>query len=256
MPRLKKDYILLRTEPQLIQINYIVHVNSSGEFYCAVPEELKDYLHENINNNWIWTSMSHPSKKWNAYARSLEDLKMGLTDAAKKVFEPKIEETNVILYNIESRIAFATDSDGKIFPNSGYPGASWPKDGDRNKYGNISVPRPSQDGYQLIIGAKAYSKRTISYGEVEKIKYEPYYGEGGNHLGKNNPAEILNSWTSFSLNKDNVSEIPYSDEAAIFFNELMLGMAKISKIIQDNTFDKNNLLNIINSGNKLLGEIK
>jgi hypothetical protein len=154
----------------------------------------------------------------------------------------------VIRYNIESHVAFAADVNGNIFPNSRFAGAEWSdKDG---RYGGHVATCPSRGGYTLTIGAKAFLKTVYRYGDNEKVEYEYYY-KGGSHLKHDNPAELLNSWTSFSLG-DGAKEIPYSDEAALFFHDLMLGMAKLSKLVQDNTFDQSGLSELIESGSRLL----
>ena len=46
----------------------------------------------------------------------------------------------------------------------------------------------------------------------------------------------------------NFKEIPYSDESALFFYNLMLSMARISKMIQEHTFNQENLIRLIASG--------
>ena len=75
-------------------------------------------------------------------------------------------------------------------------------------------------------------------------------------MGNQNPAQMLNSWTAFTL-PDNAKEIPYTNEAALFFHNLMFGMAKISKQIQEATFQQNNLLELIESGTgNLLSQTK
>ena len=117
-------------------------------------------------------------------------------------------------------------------------------------YGCHHASNPSYGGYNLTIGARALLKKTIIYGEIKKIKYESYY-KGESHLGHDNPAQLLNSWCSISLPED-CKEIPYTDEAALFFHNLIFGMAQLSKRIQEHTFDQKNLLELISKGTGLL----
>ena len=165
--------------------------------------------------------------------------------------EPTVKKEPVILYNIESHVSFAEDEDGNIFPNAGYQGAKWVhSEENRLMYGGHHASQPSNGGYSLTIGAIAKLKITYSYGGSEKIEYENYY-KGESHLGNKNPAQRLNSWCSFTLGK-NPKEMPYSDEAAEFFYNLMYGMAKLSQMIQNNTFDQTELFRLIASNNNLL----
>lgn len=44
---------------------------------------------------------------------------------------------------------------------------------------------------------------------------------------------------------NNPKEIPYTDEAALFFYSLLMGMAQISRQIREATFQQENLLALI-----------
>ena len=90
-------------------------------------------------------------------------------------------------------------------------------------------------------------KRTYRYGAQTKIEYARFY-ENGHHLGRNNPAELLNSWTSMGVG-ENPKEIPYSAEAALFFHRMLLGMAEISRRVQEATFTPQKLQELIAAGN-------
>jgi len=116
-------------------------------------------------------------------------------------------------------------------------------------YGNHHASNQSDGGYSLTIGARALKKITWTQGRKVTVEYESYYGvdENGDELSHHetdHPAGRLNSWCSFYLN-DDCKEIPYTDDAARFFNDLMLGMAKLSKLIQERTFDQENLMKLI-----------
>jgi hypothetical protein len=174
-------------------------------------------------------------------AKTFTALETLIKDALHKVLAPTITETPVILFNIESHVAFAEDEQGTIYPNAAFPGASWKLD--RAMYGGHHAVEPAPGGYSLIIGAKALLKRTYTYGDKVKVEFESYYKDGTHH-GRENPAQLLNSWSAMSLGKY-PKEIPYSDEAAMFFYTLLMGMAKLSKQIQEATFSTENLLELI-----------
>ena len=117
-------------------------------------------------------------------------------------------------------------------------------------YGDHHATEPAHGGYSLTVGAKALLKTTYSYGGQDRVEYTDYYKDGG-HLGHENPAERLNSWVCFSLG-ENPKEIPYSDEAAEFFFNLMYGMAKLAQMIQGKTFKQEDLLKLVFSGKYLM----
>ena len=243
MAYLKTEHVHAHNKAINASLKLKVYVSTDGQFYCSISEEyiesaIDAFKHQIIPNNG----------KIKLFADSLEELKNKVYKTLANHINPEVSETPVILYNIESHVLFAEDKEGNIYPNSGFDGAEWAGD---DKYGRHYANTPSPGGYSLTIGAVAYIKTTHKYGEKEKIEYDRYYKDDGDHHGHDNPAELLNSWCSFSI-PDDAKEIPYTDEAALFFHNLMLGMAKLSLMIQNSTFDQGELLKLIESGSNSL----
>jgi len=249
MPQFKKHTFSARNEAGATeQFTESISVDADGNFYCYVPDHLADILRqETKKNNRIW--MDHYRGKTKYCSKGFEWLISAINNALSLYIKPEIIDEIVILYNIESHVSFAEKSDGTIYPNAS-DGAEWVSMGKDDIYGGHHATRPSNGGYSLTVGAIAKHKRTYRYGELEKVKYEMYYGKG-DHLSIECPASLLNSWCSFTLGRD-PKEIPYSDEAAMFFHNLMLNMAEMCRKIQHFTQDKDVLLSLIHSGQKLL----
>ena len=218
-------------------------VSTNGKFYSNIDSKFK-YAIEGVTgqraNDW--------DKKIKISSESLDSLLDMLKAIFKNHYSPTVTKEPVIIYNIESHIFFAEDEKGNIFPNAGFPNAKW-KSIESKKYGQHHASQPSRDGYSLTIGASAKLKITHKYGNSEKVEYRDYY-KGGSHHDHDNPAQLLNSWCAFDL--DNFKEIPYSDESAMFFHNLMLGMAKLSQMIQENTSSQEKLLKLIATGSNPL----
>jgi hypothetical protein len=225
---------------------FSIAVSADGEFYANVPEHFGDVL-----RGYLPTKAGGCVK---VQANTLEALERTLREAVAAYDAPEETTELVIAYNIQSRVSFWLGEDGEIYPN-GYhariksAGGKW-ANGDQ--FGNHHATNPAEEGYSLTVGAEALEKTTKTYrtGKTE-VSYKKYYGENGDHLGGTTPAEKLNGWCGLSLPK-NAKEIPYSDEAALFFHDLMMGMAKISKMIQERTANQNDLMALIMSGNHLL----
>jgi hypothetical protein len=223
-----------------------IKVSAGGEFYCYLPEDYLPAVKDVFKQNW------KKDGKIRVYADTLAELETRIEKTIRINAEPEVFEEPVIRYNIESHVSFAEDSDGNVFPNTGFPDTKWNAKGDRELYGNHDSAKPCRGGYSLRVGAQAMMKKTLVYGETKRVKYSFYYKDGSHH-DHDNPAELLNSWSSFSL-PDNAKEIPYTDEAALFFHNLLLGMAQLSKKIQEQTFGQEKLLELIAKGHKLLPE--
>jgi len=251
MPRVRTIFISQhRDTPESWRkgLKVIVSVNAKGFFYCALPAGLylpllnvfsKSELIENKDKGTV-----------QVFADTLESLQNGIQKAFNQYTKPTVKEEPVICYNIETHVSFATDKNQNIFPNGYYPGAEWPGKESAGMYGDHHAADQAPGGYSIVVGAKAMVKTTRSYGSQDKVSYERYY-KNGNHLGRDNPAERLNSWVSFTLG-ENFKEIPYSDEAAEFFFNLMYGVARLAQMIQNNTFEKENLLALVFSGKYLM----
>jgi len=251
MPRLKKITITFNNEMGHISTDIEIFVNSNGLFYANLEDNHAPAIEDVFNSKLVETL--HGKGKIKVLSENLDDLTDKLESVIKLTASPDKREELVILYNIETDISFVESKEGDIYPNGTYVknfnnSASW---NDQDKYGGHDAAHPSKGGYKLTIGAMAKRKTIYTYGKTEVIEYSSYYGEGGSHHGHSLPAEKLNSWCSFTLPKG-AMEIPYSDEAALFFYNLLYGMANISKMIQDSTFDQNNLLRLIASGNNML----
>jgi hypothetical protein len=232
MPKFKDVEFVAKNDAGAVdKFKVSVEISATGAFYAHVPNKLK---------------VSFPERKIDNRRRCREgffktvgmETFKELEDAVKKAheafMEPTVTKDPVIRYNIESHVSFATDKEGRIFPNARYPGAEW-RDGIGDKtYGGHCASHRSKGGFSLTVGAEASLKVTTTWGDQSEVTYESYYGEGGDHHGHDNPAERLNSWVSFSLPED-AKEMPYSDEAALFFHGLMMAMAELNRRIQDFT---------------------
>ena len=250
MGRLKKDRIEISIGNGLgtVFIDVVYNVSSRGEFYCEVPETIVAFFSSNkIYEGQAYFGESKRTKKPTVYAPTLSALTDVLVVALRASNAPEIKEEYVIQYNIESHVTFAQDSLGNIYPNAGYPDTKWTAIGSESSdlYGGHSATHPNKGGFSLCIGAVASIRTTSKVGDKESVVYKKYYKDG-NHLGRSNPAEKLNSWTGFHLPVD-FKEIPYTDESALFFYNLMLGLANISKRIQEATFNQSELLELIES---------
>jgi hypothetical protein len=236
MPHFKTINIHARKEVLKVSVK----ISADGQFYCLLSSEYAPAAKSAFSH----VEESEQKGTCKVGAQTFEDLKSNLWVMLSAHLEPEVTEVPVIRYNIESHVGFAEDSDGNIYPNAGFPGAEWvERDG---RYGDHCAHRAAPGGYSIIVGACAQLKVITKYGDREEVGYKGYY-KGGSHHRHDNPAELLNSWSSFDLGRD-PKEIPYTDEAALFFHGLMLGMAKLAKQIQSHSFDQAALIRLIESG--------
>lgn len=247
MPRVKTFFVKAHhdtVESWRKGLKIQISVDVKGKFYCVLPTDMLLPLKNVFDRKQLDENKVKGTVK--VFADTLDALEDGLQSAYHKFTTPTVKKEPVIRYNIESHVSFAADKDGNIYPNNRYEGA---EQIDRAIYGGHHAGEPAYGGYSLRVGAMAMLKITHSYGDQDKVKYEYYYKDGF-HLNHDNPAERLNSWNCLSLPAD-CKEIPYSDEAAEFFYNLMHGMAKLAQLVMSHTFEQEKLLAMIYSGNLL-----
>jgi len=256
MPKLKTDTVMIGTGGLgTFSLKFEIHVNVSGEFYSPVPLDVEEYFTDGRHYRDSVICRANKKGRLTLYTKAMECIGGVYQDALSAIHKPDIQVEHVIKFNIESKVSFATDDEGNIYPNASKEGTHWMGGDEKGKYGGLHATNCNAGGYSLTIGAKALTKTTITLGQKKKVTYKNYY-EDGNHFSYDNPAGKLNSWShAFSL-KEDAREIPYSGEAAMFFYDLMMGMAKLSKLIQDNTFDTAVLLANIDNGLNLLPKAK
>jgi len=205
-----------------------IDVSTSGVFSAHVPEKLR----VSFDEDHVTPRVRNRSGFFVTSASTLAEIERVIRNAHADFMRPVVKEEPVIRYNIESHVSFAVAEDGLIFPNAGFPGAKW-ADGKGKPYGGHHACDPAPGGYSLTVGAKAMMKKTTTHGKNVAVSYSSYY-KGGSHLVHENPAQLLNAWGSMDLPED-AREMPYSDEAALFFFGLLQSMAELNRRVQEFT---------------------
>lgn len=225
-------------------------VDADGVFTATLPEHLSELARALALPPGV--SVGFGRSYWRMQGKQLDLLKHALQDLMKAWVAPTVTVERVIRYNVESHISFFEGVDGSIFPNGSFNQAGYDSGGrwnDSKKYGGHSAQQPSRGGYSLTIGAKVVDKKTIVRGEATKIEYARI--DNIKH-DEQDPLFLLNSWMSFTLPEFGVKEMPYTPEAALFFHQMMLGMADLSRRVQTFFHDEARLLEAISKGQLLL----
>lgn len=224
------------------KLTVTINVDKEGIFKCKIPADLfhaAKSVFGNVSVDWL-----RGERVYWVSTKTLDELEHNLYQSLLTQLTVNSKQEHVIQYTIKTRISFAQDKNGTIYPNASFPDAEW---ADGEKYSNDNHILHERKGYAIEIGAKVMTKITSQYGNTKKVSYEAYNGDNND---EQNPAALLNAWTSFDLGND-PKEIPYSNDAALFFHRLMLGMAELSALIQKYTFEQSDLLNCI-AANKCL----
>lgn len=232
MPHFKRVDFTAKNKADVVdKFTLSIEVDSRGTFYTHVPDKLRVSFNEDDVNVYRVHGRGRAGF-FVTSASTFAELSKRIEKAHEEFMRPTVKKEPVILFNIESHVAFALTKDGKIFPNAGYPGAEWPRKD--TSYGEHHASNPVNGGYSLTVGAKAMLKTTTTYGDKSASQYSYYYGKENDHFSQTDPAARLNSWSAVNLPED-AREMPYTDEAATFFFNLLKSMAELNRRIQEFT---------------------
>jgi hypothetical protein len=217
---------------ELIDFTAAVSVNQSGEFSAAIPDYLSGIARQRAKNA-SGIKVNNPRlKNYLVYGKTLESIKTFIGQCVEQYAQGVEKSELVIVYRIVYDYAVAIqDGTGEYHPNGGFcPGAGSTFDG--KWFGNLHSTN-TRDGFRLAIGAKAFSKITITRGDFSEHRYER--ADTSVACPDSTPIERLNGFHSLRIDPtaDGAREMPYSDEAAEFFTRCLLALARLCKEIED-----------------------
>lgn len=237
-----------------------IYVDSTGVFSCTYPEYLQDCVSSLARAEGVEWERKVQSKGfvWRVYGLNLQKLKDFLKAALFAFATPAVEREPVIRYNVKSQVAFVQAGD-EIYADGYGAGANYEgQDPDRPRgrwvsepfYGQHVSNTPARGGYSIIVGAEACMKVKTTFGDKVKVTYERWQGpsDGAGHK--------LNQWQGFILNDKDTQEIPYTEEAALFFNNMMYSIAKLAKQLHDHLGSPERVQLAIAQGSKNLLGVK
>ena len=245
MLRIKERIYNNRNSKFSLDLDLVVKVNAGGLFYVNVPKRLEKAIRGTGLMIRGTTRKANLESDIDVFADTYEKLHTGLFTAAQLALNPERTVEHIICYNIALHCAFAERKDGSTARN-GIDG-EW---NNRAAFGNHHSSNMARGGYSLCVGAQAMTKVTLKLGDHVETKYENYYKDES-HLGTENPAQKLNSWCSFTM-PDNCVEIPYTDEAALFFDSMMMGVVNMSRKINSVLGTKEAVLEAIANNSECL----
>lgn len=250
MPKISKETVSDMISGRLFVEKYTVHVNAHGEFYC----DLSDRMQQAAKRSKIQTSTKRGSSGIEQLFRETKsELESVMFKLLRAAADPIQSSEYVIRYQIGGHAVWCECGEEVRRNGSdceGEQGTDW----------NWRIDDSSGSGpYSLKVYAKAMEKVTTTFSDGStKSKYLPFYDGVDNH-SVNSPAAKLNAWaricetTGMFPEEENVSEIPYTAEAANFFDSLLMGIATLQKTIADRMATPEQIQEIIASDTLLLG---
>ena len=241
--RYERSYEPAEGIPEIV-VETDICCNTKGVFYCVIPDSILEFFtaanksyHTTISNGLFKDTKG----RWCYGCRELEKLKATLHEAAVSVIHIEEKTEDVIAYEIVSRGQFAYDSNGNVYPRRLSEDMKWTED-ERFESGARTPWPGSAYIFGVELAAKVYHKVTRTCGGHSSVEYTVMRPKNKDCIQWK-----LNAWnTKPDLDKANF--IPYSDKAALFFYEMLEGIARLNKRLQDTTSEAENLMKCIEAG--------
>lgn len=244
MAKLKDVSFNVRADSgQKLDFKCEMNVSTEGEFTLVLPEidgldevirailDGEKYLpHEEKKHNGV--RLTSARKYWHVKGSSMQAVNHLVSEGAEQWLVQGETRELVILYKFDAECHYAIDSAGGVFCN-GYDAKDHGKckSVDDHEWGG-SERRFSSDitqTYHVGFGAEVKLKITSRRGNSERVVYE-HPDFPGSHFDLDSYGKRLNGFISIHFtesDRDNIKEIPYTEEAARFFYDFMVGMCKL-----------------------------
>lgn len=207
-------------------------VTADGEFTIEIHPDLL-LSAKRLSKNGVGVSRARVDASERVYCNNLQDGIRFLHDCAKDFMTVKQTTERVIVYEAEFNLAFWKMPDGSIQGNgSGTNAGQW----HRLHYENMGKDSNNKTNmFRVGLCAAVYDKVTTIRKSGNIVRYlDP------NDLKDGSPAANLNSFTTLDVETKNIGnsycktrEMPYTDQAATFFYEVMLGMCALAERIDN-----------------------
>lgn len=226
VPKLSGEHFHIAGVSEDVTYLAAVKVDAMGIFHVGLDDKIVETA-KALETGWqplIMSAGYHESKPV-VRAATLAACKSFIIACAKAYLKTTQVSTDVILYRYSGSVSYWRCKNGTIAPNgqggvSDDPGWS----GDER----IHASRPGDGSIGLV--ALVCTKTVHIRGAATEVRYTQW-NSPNNHGQTNDPKELLNRFLHGRLDaikgKPDTHELPYSDDAALFFYRAMLSLCQI-----------------------------
>lgn len=244
------------------QFSSRVSVDSQGEFHLTFPEHLRESVIAACDNGCYVDETRKKTTRVNG--GNLDDCKRALEAGLKDYLKCEVREETVIRYGWKTDTTYWKMPSGALYAN-GYDCRNDPdynpddRDSKSNGewHGRLNATTHNA-GYAVALFAKVQKKTTYTRPSGEKCKYGlPDF----DHFDTDTWGERLNQFVGlnekagFMRGGIEVVEMPYTEEAAKFFYDMLIGMCAFADKIETFFAEPENVVQAIEAGGVKLLEV-
>jgi len=225
-------------------------VTIDGEFRCTFDKRIEESVQECVANERTFVTTN---RKGNPIVAGtvLKECQLAIKNGLNDYLECDVTYELVILYAYKIDIAYCKTTSGEFFANGTdaeeHGGADWHWNG--TLHATKRAPHYS-------VGLVAEVAKKVTYTRASKVTHE-YKGPDFENFAVNTYGERLDSFVGFGTgfwghDDPDYEEMPYTEEAAKFFYDMLIGMCKFADKIDDFFKEPDNVIKAINKGESFL----
>lgn len=221
-------------------------VTNAGIFSIELPDFLEE-LGRKMSSPATDVTIERPRVRLRVSSKVLQNCEAFVGKLLQEYVKCEVSKELVILYNYNTDTHYVKDQvSGEIYP-SGTAAEGWGTTASWAKTRNKMMPHNSTPFYSVGINARVIEKITYTRASTVTVKYAGGSEFSSGHVGE--WAGKLNSFVKLSRPyndknelKGDFMEMPYTEEAAKFFYNMMMSMCKLSDRINSFVGDKEKLM--------------
>lgn len=240
-----------------------VSVDAEGRFLFDFPGEIRDCLYALVAKSDQIGELRAGAVHFQQVrggmrllaSKTLEAGRAALEMAARDNAKEAVVRERIIVYGLRSRSQYTKGDDGQLFPEPGFPGADaagarlWSgRAGRESSVGDMDGRLGINAYYYVGFVARVYDRITRVKGAHKEFKLEL---PDPQEFSYENPAYRLNAFKDVDIEESELHRftvMPYSDEAATFFYDVMLSICKLSDRLDGFFGNHENVMKAIAAG--------
>ena len=222
-----------------------ITVDKEGLFHLTIPDELEDVARAVIKKGDTY-SLTRPRQSLRLSGPGLETCEALIKKTMCEYLACDVKEELVIVYGVLTQVAYAKHRDDNTIGPNGYHMSECRGGRNFDFHGDLDALKRSNF---YTVGVIAEVRKKITYTRAAVIKHEYKWPDYPNNHGvSDDPGQRLNSFIGVRVDPKKLKEMPYTDEAAQFFYEMMLGMCHLADRIESFFGDEESVKDAIKNG--------
>lgn len=217
---------------ELLAFTAQVSVSGDGEFSVTLPDFLEQVAQQVLTSRKAPVRLDRPRQNLRVSGATLNGCEQFVDAVCKEYMRCDVEESLVIVYSMNNRVAYFKDTSGNFFcSGSETPAAAEAyRDGSARWHGTLNATACSPH-YQVGLAARVFKKTTYARASGQSTTYTRV--ERGDRPS-DSWLERLNGFVGLSLLSESrgdlsrLPQMPYTEEAARFFYQSMMSMCQLA----------------------------